>query len=296
MQKRDYYETLGVNKGASSEELKKAYRKMASKYHPDVNKSPDAEAKFKEINEAYQVLSDPTKKQNYDQFGHAGMNQGQGFNPFGEGQRGPFTYTYQSGGGNYDENFGEGLGDIFEMFFGRGFQAKRKGEDVVYSLVVDFVDAVKGGIRDVKIGGKTLRVKIPEGARTGTKIRFSGEGEEGPKGAPNGDLFIVLQVRPHESMIRQGDDIFLEKEISMYQAALGGTIEIPTIDPSSPNGIRNVGLKIPGGTQPGAEFRVKGKGMPKYQSRGQGDVFVKFRVTIPKSLSREEKQFFEKFI
>lgn len=291
MPKRDYYDILGVSRNASLEEVKKAYLKLAAKYHPDVNKEKNAEEKFKEINEAFQVLSDPKKRQAYDQMGHAAFDRTAGFDGW---QQGPFTYTYSTGG-DFADAFGEnGLGDIFEMFFGSRFRPKRKGEDAVYSMTVNFEEAIKGGTKEVEIGRKKLRVKIPQGAHTGTKIKFSGEGQPGPQGAPAGDLYIVLQVRQHPKMQRQGDDIFIEEEVNMYQAALGDEIEIPTIDPGSLSGIKLAKIKIPAGTQPATVLRLHGKGMPRYRGRGQGDLYLKIQVKIPEKLSREEKEVLEK--
>ena len=301
---RDYYEILGLSKGASEEDLKKAYRNLARKHHPDVDKSPGAEARFKEINEAYQILSDPQKKAAYDRFGHAafqpgGAASGGGFNPFGGaqgGQWGPFSYTYSTGGPGGSEGFGEGSDfadpfDIFESVFGfRGFGGRepQRGRDVSYVMDVDFMEAVGGSERTVNVDGKTLHVKIPQGARTGTRIKFAGEGEPGRgrdgKNLPNGDLFITLRVGAHPEFTREGDDVFSEILISYPQAVLGDKIDVTTVQ-------GNVKLSIPSGTQSGTAFRIRGKGVKS--NRGTGDHYVRVTISIPKKLSKREKELLE---
>ncbi|MCL5003832.1 MAG: DnaJ domain-containing protein [Patescibacteria group bacterium] len=307
---RDYYEILGLKKGAAVDEIKKAYRELARKHHPDVDKSPGAEARFKEINEAYQILSDPQKKAAYDRFGHAAFSReagsrsaGQsGFNPFGgaqTGQWGPFTYTYSSGGPSADgfEGFSEGGDfadpfDIFESVFGfRGFGGRRepnKGRDLSYVMDVDFMEAVSGSEKTVNVDGKTLHVKIPQGARTGTKIRFAGEGEPGRtrdgRNLPNGDLYISLRVGTHPRFNREGDDVFSEVLISYPQAVLGDKIEVETVQ--SP-----VKLSVPSGTLSGTVFRIKGKGVKS--NRGTGDHYVRIIIAVPKKPGKRERELLE---
>lgn len=297
---RDYYEVLGLKKGASGDELKKAYRDLARKHHPDVDKSPGAEAKFKEINEAYQILSDPQKKAAYDRFGHAAFSREagpgpagqQGFNPFGgasSGQWGPFSYS--TGGGGMDgEDFADPF-DIFESVFGfRGFGGRepQRGRDVSYVMDIDFMEAISGGERTVNVDEKTLRVKIPQGARTGTKIRFSGEGgaSRGRDGRalPKGDLYITLRVGTHPHFQREDDDVYSKVEISYPQAVLGDKLDAKTV-------YGPIKFGVPGGTQSGTVFRLKGKGIRS--SRGTGDHYVQVTILIPKKPSRREKELLE---
>jgi len=314
----DYYDILGIPRGSSVDDIKKAYRGLARKRHPDVDKSAGAEERFKKINEAYKILSDPQKKQAYDQFGSAAFSQtggfGQGFGGFGGGfspggqtrtyRQGPFTYTYTTSAGDsgqgdtnvdFEEMFG-GAGSIFDMFFGGGF--RRKGQDVRLALTIDFVDGIKGLEQDINVKGKKIKIKVPPGVRNGTQLRFAGEGEgapTGPKGEkfPPGDLFLHIQIKPNPKFERHGDDILLQTEISFSQAALGTVLEVPVIDPSSKTGEGVVKLKIPQGTQSNTDFRLKGKGMPKLRRWGRGDAYVKVFVKIPDKLSREQKRLIE---
>lgn len=301
---RDYYEILGLSKNASGEEIKKAYRNLARQHHPDVDKSAGAESRFKEINEAYQILSDPQKKAAYDRFGHAafapgGGAAGQGFNPFGgaqSGQWGPFTYTYSSKGPGGFEGFGgdefADPFDIFESVFGfRGFGGERqqtRGRDVSYVMDVEFMEAVSGGEKNVNVDGKTLHVRIPQGARTGTRIKFAGEGEPGRsrdgKTLQSGDLFINLRVGGHPDFTREGDDIFSEVLISYPQAVLGDKLEIETV-------AGKVKLSIPAGTQSGTVFRMRGKGVKS--NRGTGDHYVRVVIAVPKKPGKREKDLLE---
>lgn len=302
---RDYYEILGVTRGASVDEIKKAYRNLARKHHPDVDKSPGAAERFKEINEAYQVLSDSQKRAAYDRYGHAAFKAGGqagsagfGFDPFGfgasgtSGQWGPFTYTYSTTGG---DSSGADLSDpfdIFESVFGfRGFGSDRepkRGRDLNYVMEVDFLEAVTGGEKVVEVNGKKLHLKIPAGAGSGTKIRFGGEGEAGRgrdgRPLPRGDLFITLKVGRHSRFQREGDDIVSQEEIGYPQAVLGETLTMETVQ-------GRVKLKIPGGTQSGSVFRIKGKGVRS--RRGVGDHYVRVIIKVPKSLSKREREIFE---
>ncbi len=312
--KKDYYEVLGVPRSASQDDIKKAYRKMAREHHPDVAANTDkteAEKRFKEINEAYQVLSDSQKKKMYDQFGHAafggasGSGAGAGgpfggFGGFGSqgGKWGPFSYTYTSTG-----NAGNGADfdpfDIFEEVFGfRGFGAQRgprKGKNLYYELHVDFADAVRGAEKTVNIETGNISIKIPQGARDGTELRFAGKGASGPQGSPAGDLYISLRVRTPQGFQRVGDNLGTAVEIDFIQAALGDMVEVAVVDPNSANGLGKAKLKIPAGTQHGTQFRLKGKGIPKLRSSGQGDVIVQVFVKIPGKLNRKQKEFLEKY-
>lgn len=273
---RDYYEILGLGKTASKAEIKSAYRKMALKYHPDKNKATDAETKFKEINEAYSVLSDEKKKSAYDQFGHAGVNGGAGGgnpfaggNPFG-GQQGPYTWSYSSSGGNpfggeagFDDAF-----DIFNQFFGGGFgQAQRRSR---YSLRIDFMEAAKGGEQTVEIEGKKHKIKIPAGSNTGTRLRFD-------------DFDVIFEVEEHPEFKRDGYDIFIDKKISFAIAALGGEISVPTLE-------KPIKLKVRAGTQSHTLMRLKGEGVTMLRGKGKGDLYVRMIVEVPEKLSNDQKR------
>lgn len=284
--KRDYYEILGVSKSASDAEIKAAYRKLARQYHPDVDKTAGAAERFKEVSEAYQVLSDQQKKRSYDQFGHAAFDRSQGFggaqaggNPFGGGFR---SYTYSSGG-NQGAGFGgfEDPFDLFEQIFGMsgmgGFG--RTGPRVpIYELEVDFNDAIHGATKTVEIpqqGGssKKMTIKIPAGVDSGTRIRFEG-------------VDIVFRVDRSLDFTREGSDIFSEVSLNIPQLVLGDVIEVKTV-------WGKVNLKVPAGTEPGSLIRIKGQGMPSLRG-GKGDQYVRVRVKMPQKLSPEEKNLYQK--
>ena len=293
MTKDDYYQILGVSKSASDAEIKAAYRRQALAWHPDRNKSAEAAEKFKEVNEAYEVLSNAEKRATYDQFGHAAFQQG-GMNgaggPFGgEGQgyqQGPFTYTYRTygGGGNPYEgaDFG-GFSDpfeIFEQFFGganafgfggpRGGRARRQ----VYSLNISFMEAVSGAEKRVELGGKTMTIKIPAGVDNGSRVRF-------------GDFDIVVSVAPDKTFQRDGVNIYAEAEVGFADAALGCEIEVPTI--GGP-----VTIKVPAGTQPETVIRLRGRGVTEPRGTRTGDEYVRIKVRVPTKLSREQKDVLER--
>lgn len=279
---KDYYETLGVSKNATADEIKKAYRKLALEYHPDRNKTKEGEQKFKEVTKAFEVLSNPEKRQQYDQFGHAAFEQGAGQGPFGGGgpfggfgqqggQYGPFTYTYSTGGqgdfGGFSDPF-----EIFEQFFGGGFGRARRP---AYSITISFDEAVHGAEKSVTIDGKSQKIKIPAGVDRGSRIRF--------------DTYdVVVDVMPDKRFQREGYDIISEKELSFAEAALGGEFDIETV-----NG--QVKIRIPAGTQPNTLIRLSGKGVQHVRGSGKGDHYVKVKVTIPKKLSSKQKQLLEEF-
>lgn len=283
---RDYYDVLGVNKSSSAQELKTAYRKKALEYHPDKNKSKDAEAKFKEVNEAYEILSNQEKRQAYDQFGHAAFSQGGpggpgGFGGFGgarTGRAGPFTYTYTTGGNPFQGTDFGGFSDpfeIFESFFGGASPFGRRGPAKPhYSLKIDLMDAYKGIEKTLVHQGKQHKIKIPPGADDGTRIRYS-------------DFDVSIDVLPHNTFKRDGVDIIVNHEIPFTLASLGGTEEFPTLD-------GKVKLKIRAGTQPGSLIRLKGKGMPYLRGGNRGDQYIRLIVTIPKSLSRQQRDLLQK--
>jgi molecular chaperone DnaJ len=350
MSKQDYYELLGVEKGATPDEIKKAYRKMAMQYHPDRNPGDaSAEQKFKEINEAYDVLKDEQKRAAYDRFGHAAFEQGGGHGPGGFG--GGF------GGG--------GFADIFDEMFGefmgggrRGGQSQARGADLRYNMEISLEDAFGGRTTTVTIpssaqcddckgtGGKdgsqpttcgtckgagkvraqqgfftiertcpscqgmgrvikdpcrscggtgrtrkekTLSVTIPAGVEEGTRIRLAGEGEAGMRGAPAGDLYIFLSIRAHRIFQRDGANIFCRVPIPMTTAALGGSIEVPTIDGAKAK------VTIPEGTQSGHQFRLRGKGMSVLRSPSRGDMFIQAVVETPVNLTKRQTELLKEF-
>ena len=351
MAKRDYYDVLGVEKSASPDQIKAAYRKKAVKYHPDKNKGDKgAEEKFKEASEAYHVLSNSERKQNYDNFGHAAFENG------GGGGRGGF--------GNFD--FSGSFSDIFEDFFGEGFggggrrsrRSNNRGSDLRYDISISLEEAYTGKKQDIKFstsercdtcsgsgskpghsasscsmcgghgqvrssqgfftvqqtcpqcagsgeqitdpcsncGGqgkkqasKRLSVTIPKGVDDGTRIRLSGKGEAGSRGASNGDLYLFINVESHELFKRSDVNLFFEFPISFTDAALGTMIKIPTIDGGKAK------IKIPEGTQSGKQFRLKGKGMPFMRRGDYGDLYVQVNTEVPVSLNKEQKDLLEKF-
>ncbi|MDR3583488.1 MAG: molecular chaperone DnaJ [Candidatus Pacebacteria bacterium] len=359
----NYYDTLGVGKSASDDEIKKAYRKLAHKYHPD--KSGGDEQKFKEINEAYQVLSDKTKRSQYDQFGQTFSGAGPGGAGAG-GFGGDFDFSdfmRQGEGGGFEFNFGGvDLGDIFSGAFGggrRGAAQKDRGRDIQIDTEITFSEMVTGATRKVelrknvqcdrcsgtggepgaevktcptchgsgrvqkmtrtilgsfsqvtvcpecqgegkifekkcsKCGGEgrvkekqEVEINIPAGIADGQTISLQGRGEAGVKGAPAGDLYVLVHVKVHPKFQRSGNDVLSTEEISFSQAALGAEIEIETVD-------GRLILKVPSGTQSGETFRIKNKGVPDLHGRGRGNQMAKIIVRIPKKLSREQKRLIE---
>lgn len=279
---KDYYQILGVTKGASATEIKKAYRKLALQYHPDRNKGDkELEKKFKEVTKAYEVLSDPSKRQTYDQFGEAAFEQGGpgAGGPFGGagGQYGPFTYTYSTGGGQGGFDFG-GFSDpfeIFEQFFGGASPFGRTQRRQTYSLTISFMDAVKGTIKKVNLGGKIQTIKIPSGVNDGSRIRF-------------GDADVVIEVESHKKFRREGYDIVSEFELSFAQAALGSEVEVETVE-------GKVKIRIPQGTQPETLIRLRGKGVKMLRGQGYGDHYVRIKIVIPKNLTGRQKELLKEF-
>lgn len=350
MAKRDFYEVLGVEKGTEQQDLKKAFRKLAMKYHPDRNPGDkDAEAKFKEINEAYEVLSDEQKRAAYDRFGHAGVDPSAGGGGFGGGGAGP----------NFADIFGDVFGDIFGQGQGRngGGSRNNRGADLRYTLELDLEDAVKGTTVEIRIptlvecetcngsgakagtsptncttcGGigqirmqqgffsvqqtcpacrgsgkiikdpcgdchgqgrkekkKTLSVKIPAGVDTGDRIRLAGEGEAGVNGGPAGDLYVQVAVRDHSLFRREGKDLYTEVPISFVDAALGGELDVPTLD-------GRVKLKIPAETQTGKMFRLRGKGVTPVRGGSPGDLLCRVIIETPVNLNKRQKEILREF-
>ncbi len=274
---KDYYSILGVSKTASADEIKRAYRKLALQYHPDRNKSKEAEIKFKEVTKAYEVLSDQQKRQTYDQFGAAAFESGSagGGGQSRTSQYGPFSYTYTTSSGGQDFDFG-GFSDpfeIFEQFFGGASPFGNRQRRPVYSLTITFDDAVHGAEKQVHIDGKSQRIKIPAGVDSGSRIRF-------------GDYDVVVSVTADPRFQREGADIVTEEEISFAKASLGDEVEIETV-----NG--TVKLRIPAGTQPGTVFRLRGKGVPYIQREGHGDHYVRVKIVVPKHLTHRQREILE---
>jgi len=278
--KRDFYETLGVSKSASKDEIKSAYRKMALKFHPDRNHESDAEEKFKEINEAYEVLSNEQKRSAYDQFGHAAFDPSSG--NFGgtthTSQNGPFTYTWNSSGGQNpfggsDFNFGgfSNPFDIFEQFFGGAYGRSGRSQRLpTYKIQISFLEAANGCQKDVNLDGKRKSIKIPAGVADGQQIRFS-------------EFILYIDVLPDKTFNRDGNDVYVNANITFSQAALGTELEVPTLNGS-------LRIKVKAGTQPNTLVRLRGRGIPDLNGYGYGDLYVRLVVTVPTRLSSRQKQ------
>lgn len=277
--KRDYYDVLGVTKSASADEIKRAYRKLALQFHPDRNKAADAEAKFKEINEAYEILSNPQKKQTYDQFGHAAFDPSAG-NPFsraGSAGSGPFQYSYYSSGqpGDFADMFG-GFSDpfdIFETFFGG--RVNRAPQKPHYSLKISFLEAAKGGEKTLVHQGKKHTIKIPAGSDDGTRIRYS-------------DFDVSFDVAPDKTFKREGYDLFIDLKIPFTDAILGTQINVPTLD-------KDLKIKIRPGTQPGTMVRLAGKGVKYLQSSRHGDLYIRLIIVLPEKLNQQQRNLLKEF-
>jgi len=351
MAKRDYYEVLGVSKGASNRDLKDAFRRLAKECHPDrCNGDPDAEGRFKEVGEAYEALKDPQRRAAYDRFGHAAFESGLG-------HTGAHAF-----GADFSASMSAMFDDLFGEFMGqrrpRQRSARERGSDLRYNMEITLAEAYEGKTAQIRVptsvtcetctgsgaragtaptacrtcGGigkvraaqgfftiertcptcqgrgevietpcpacngsgrvtreRTLSVTIPEGVEDGTRIRLAGEGEAGLRGGPAGDLYIFLSIKPHEFFQRDGADLFCRVPIAMTMAALGGQIEVPTIDGGKS------GVKIPEGTQGGKQVRLKAKGMPVLRSKQQGDLYIQVEVETPKSLTRKQRELLKEF-
>ncbi len=305
---RDYYEILGVSRTATQEEIQRAYRKLARKYHPDVNKAANAEDKFKELNEAYEVLKDPDKRSKYDQLG-ANWKAGQDFRPppgwesqfdFGQGGAGGRTSFHWGGGGDFS--------DFFETVFGgRGFRGAKggfdssswsqAGADQEATIRIALEDAFHGSTKSITLQSQTVNpqgqlsvqeknyeVKIPKGILSGQKIRLSGQGSEGRGGGPKGDLYLKVEIEPHPMYKLTERDISVDLPLTAWEAALGAEVQIPT--PAGP-----VSLKVPPGSQTGQKLRLRGRGMPS--AKGAGNLYAVINIMVPKKLSAREKELFE---
>ena len=297
--KRDYYEVLGVSKNASDDEIKKAYRKLAIKYHPDKNPGDkEAEAKFKEINEAHDVLSDKQKRARYDQFGHAGVGGASG-NPFGGSGFGGAGGPFRGGAFNYNGqtfNFDFGDGSVFDDIIGNifGFQGgarrrPRRGADYQASVILTFEEAIFGCTKTVNDNGSDLKVKIPAGIDDGMSVRIRGKGGPAPEGGTEpGDLYVRVRVKPHKSLVREGAIILSEQKIDMVDAALGCEVEVETVDGP-------ITMKVPAGTQSGTPFKLSGHGVPFRADGDRGPHIVTILVETPKNLSKRQKELLEEF-
>lgn len=306
--KRDFYDVLGISKSANTDEIKKTYRKLARKYHPDLNKNdPSAERKFKEVQEAYDVLSDDKKRKAYDQFGHVGVNSASAAEAAaaaaaaGQGRArgaGGFRYTQQTPGGATVDYGDVDFGDIFEMFTGGrargGGRARQQvrdetpGQDITYDATISFLDAMRGTQVQVRLthpdGSKPeeISIKVPAGVKDGAKIRVGGHGQPSPTGGPRGDLLITVRVGEHPYFRRDGQDILLDLPVSLKETIQGASISVPTID-------GHVDLHIPAGMTSGKRLRIRGKGVPQ-KDGSRGDQYCRLMVQIPSGLTEEEKK------
>ena len=320
--KKDYYEVLGIQRNASKEQIKKAYRRLARKYHPDTaGDNPQAGERFKELQEAYEVLSDDQKRRTYDQFGHAGASMGggaawSGANGASGWPGGTRRTTWSTSGGGRAVEFdfsdifggpmggggGGDIGDIFEQLRrqqgGRSAAAPRtrRGADIEHAVRVSFEEAIHGTQRDVVMmipqpdgtqKRERLSVKIPPGVKTGSKVRLKGRGQPGPNGA-NGDLLIKVQVEPHRHFERDGDDILLEVPVTIAEAALGGRIDVPTLSGTTK-------VTIPPGSSSGRKLRLKGKGIRSAKTGKVGDMYLRLKIVVPSQLDEESAELLRKF-
>ncbi len=280
---RDYYSVLGVNKSADDQEIKKAFRRLAKQYHPDANQdNPEAETQFKEINQAYEVLSDPDKRAQYDRFGPDFARYQQGFNQYQQGNSGGFSNVDMD-----DSMFDDIFESIFGGFGGRGTTRTRKappGRDIEHHINISLSEAYSGTTRQIMKGNRRIKVNIPAGAATGTKVRLGGEGEASimDNGTP-GDLYLIVSVDDDPLYDRDGNDLSVDVQVDMFIALLGGEVTVPTL-------ARPVKLKIPAGTQSGRKFRITGKGMPDLRKKGKhGNLYARMLVTVPTNLTPEQQ-------
>ncbi len=298
MEYKDYYKILGVDRNAEEKEIKTAYRKLARQHHPDVNPGDKAaEERFKDINEAYEVLSDPEKRHKYDQLGSNWQQwQRMGRDP-GRFDWSQWVSGAQPGGGRTRVEYrdlgdlfgGRDFSDFFQSIFG-GMDAPqarpRRGRDFTQPVEITLEKAFQGTTRTLQKDGRRLEVKIPPGVRTGSKVRMAGEGSPGMSGGASGDLYLEVTVLPHSTFERQGDDLHCDIPVSLYTVVLGGEVKVPTLS-------GDVMLKIPPETQGGRTFRLQGKGMPNLRNpEKRGDLYASLKVQVPQKLNKREKELF----
>jgi molecular chaperone DnaJ len=317
---KDYYQILGVSRNASEKEIKQAYRRLARKHHPDLNPNDkSAEAKFKEINAAYEVLSNPEKRKKYDQFGEQ-WEYAEQFAKSGGQER--VRWDFGKGGTTFEYGDLSGFGDMFSSLFGdsgRGFRTRgpQRGQNIESPIEVTLEEAYHGSTRVIqlqteepctacggtgrvgnrvcticngaggKVNPKRLEVKIPAGVRDGSRIRIAGEGGPGRAGGNKGDIYLVAKILPHKLFERKGDDLYTEVSVPLATAMLGGEVKLPTLNGS-------LSLKIPPETQNGKVFRMAGKGMPQLGNNKYGNMFAKVKVVLPTNLTEEERKLFER--
>ena len=311
MDYKDYYQILGVSRDATTDEIKKAYRKLAAKYHPDKNPGDkSAEEKFKEINEAKEVLTDPEKRKLYDQFGkdweyykQAGAQGNFDWSKYAQQQGGGRTYTYSGNIEDMEDLFGGGgFSDFFDLLFGGGGGARtrtrhgrtrtrptsQKGQDYAAEVFISLEEAYHGTSRQLNVDGQTIKINLKPGVADGQKLKVSGKGGPGIAGGQKGDLYITVKVYPHPLFERKGDDLYTDVKVDLYTAVLGGKVEVNTFK-------GKVKVDIAPGTNPGKVLKLKGLGMPNYKHPGtHGDLYVKINVEIPKDLTDKEIELFKK--
>ena len=290
MKYKDYYKILGVERGASEDEIKKAYRRLARKYHPDVSKEPNAKERFQEVSEAYETLRDKEKRAAYDNLGR--FSPGEDFRPSQDWFR-TFGERFGAGGAAGGAAFDDiDLADLFESLGvrrSRGFQSRRRtamrGEDYAVNVRLTLEEAFRGAERELQIGEKRIRVRIPRGATDGERLRLAGKGGPGFGGGPDGDLYLDISLAPHPLFRPSGRDLDIELPLAPWEAALGAAIELPTLE-------GRVALKVPPGTQDGQRLRLAGKGLPR-PGGGAGDLYAVVSIVVPASLTEEEKRLYE---
>ncbi|HVO42495.1 MAG TPA: J domain-containing protein, partial [Aggregatilineales bacterium] len=295
MEYKDYYKILGVERTADQKAIQKAYRKLARKHHPDINPgSKEHEETFKEINEAYEVLGDPEKRAKYDQFGMGAQPTGAagGFDDSGQ-TPGRTSYTYHTSP-DREEMFGNeaDFSDFFRGLFGQRSGSGRasgpqRGQDIESPVEITLDEAYRGAARLLNKEGRDIQVRIPPGVRNGSRVKMAGQGTPGRDGGKPGDLYLIVEIAPHERFERKGDDLYVDADVPLSTAILGGRAEVPTLDGS-------VGLSIPPETQNGRVFRLKGRGMPLIKTPSErGDLFARVKVRLPQHLTEEQRALFE---